>query len=125
MARRVIIAGGREFDQPLMVESAMAALFADEGSGGELCYDDITVVSGGARGADKLGEDWAVKHGRPIETHEANWKILGKSAGYQRNAEMAITSDALVAFWDGESLETKHMIDIAVREGLEVHVYRY
>lgn len=36
---------------------------------------------------------------------------------------MAKQADALVAVWDGESRGTKHMIDIARKEGLEVYVH--
>jgi hypothetical protein len=33
---------------------------------------------------------------------------------------MALYADALIAVWDGESRGTKHMLDIAHREGLQV-----
>lgn len=46
----------------------------------------------------------------------------GKSAGYKRNQEMANVSTHLIAFWDGKSRGTKHMIDIAKRDGLKSHV---
>ena len=45
--------------------------------------------------------------------------------GYIRNEEMAKNADALVAFWDGESHGTKHMIELANRYGLKVRVKRY
>ena len=31
----------------------------------------------------------------------------------------------LIAFWDGESKGTKHMINLAEKYGLEVHVIKY
>ena len=46
----------------------------------------------------------------------------GKSAGYKRNQEMANVSTHLIAFWDGKSRGTKHMIDIAKRDALKSHV---
>ena len=30
----------------------------------------------------------------------------------------------LIAFWDGKSKDTKHMIDLAEKYGLEVHIVR-
>lgn len=51
----------------------------------------------------------------------ANWEKHGKSAGYKRNQEMANVSTHLIAFWDGKSRGTKHMIDIAKRDGLKSH----
>ena len=38
---------------------------------------------------------------------------------------MADVSDALIAFWDGQSRGTKSMIDLAKRKGLQVAVVRY
>lgn len=82
---------------------------------------EITVVlSGGARGIDKMGEDWAVQHGLPIDIYPALWNKHGKAAGPIRNARMAENADALVAFWDGESRGTRNMIEEAKRRGLKV-----
>ncbi|MCR4582518.1 MAG: hypothetical protein K5764_03060 [Prevotella sp.] len=58
----------------------------------------------------------------PFELHPAKWRLLGKAAGMVRNAEMAKCSDELIAFWDGESRGTKHMINFARKRGLEVSV---
>ena len=80
------------------------------------------VLSGTARGADQLGEEWAKLNGIPVERYPANWDLHGKSAGFKRNTEMAEKAEALIALWDGESRGTKHMIDIARRKGLRVHV---
>lgn len=80
------------------------------------------VLSGTARGADKLGEAWATWNSIPVERYPANWDLHGKSAGYKRNEDMANKAEALIALWDGESKGTKHMIDIARRKGLRVHV---
>ncbi len=38
---------------------------------------------------------------------------------------MANAGTHLLAFWDGESPGTKHMISAAERRGLKVHVVRY
>ena len=39
-----------------------------------------------------------------------------------RNAQMAKVSDALIAFWDGHSRGTEHMINFARRRGLDVTI---
>ena len=75
-----------------------------------------------ARGADTLGEQYAKERGIPIRYFPADWQTLGKSAGYQRNVQMAQYADALVAFWDGRSKGTKHMIDTAQRFKLDIRV---
>ena len=110
---RLIIAGGRDFDDvELMFDSL-------------LDYFPKCVVSGTARGADRLGERWAVNHGVHVVQMPANWDEDGKAAGYRRNERMARYATHLVAFWNGESRGTKHMIDIARREGLVVKIVRY
>lgn len=82
----------------------------------------VIIVSGHAHGADTLGERFAKEQGLTVELHPAKWRALGKGAGMIRNAEMARASDALIAFWDGKSRGTAHMISFAKRRGLEVSV---
>ena len=65
---------------------------------------------------------YANERGYPIKQFPADWNKYGKSAGYKRNEEMAKYADALIAFWDGKSKGTKHMIDLAKRYGLKVKV---
>jgi hypothetical protein len=38
---------------------------------------------------------------------------------------MADYADGLIAFWDGKSKGTKHMIDTATQKGLVVHIVNY
>ena len=114
---KVIIAGGREFDDINYMGHALGRVLALKAP--------YTIISGGARGADQLGEDWAERRMIPVEQFIPNWDTHGKKAGYLRNADMADEGDILVAFWDGESKGTKSMISLALRKGLEVHVFRY
>ena len=51
--------------------------------------NDIQIVSGGARGADSLGERYAAEKGYHLQLFNADWEKYGKSAGYKRNVEMA------------------------------------
>ena len=67
-------------------------------------------------------ENSTPRSGIPIRYFPADWQTLGKSAGYQRNTQMAQYADALVAFWDGRSKGTKHMIDTAQRFKLDIRV---
>ncbi|WNF07240.1 DUF2493 domain-containing protein [Brevibacillus borstelensis] len=82
----------------------------------------ITIVSGGARGADKLGERYAKENDYLVEVHPADWDRHGKRAGYIRNKEMAEVANALIAFWDGKSRGTRMMIELARSHGLDVRV---
>jgi hypothetical protein len=86
----------------------------------------VTVVlSGTARGADTLGENWARRRDVPVERHPADWETHGKRAGFIRNALMVKKADMLVAFWDGKSKGTEHVIGIAKKAGLQVTVVEY
>lgn len=109
---KTIIAGSREITDFNLVEDAVKQ------SGFEL----TEVVSGTARGVDRLGEQWAEKHGVPVKRFPADWDKYGKAAGHIRNAEMADYANALVALWDGQSRGTKNMINTARKKGLTVYV---
>ena len=115
---RVIIAGGRDFCDYALLEQSMDRLLSN-------IEDNIVVVCGMARGADSLGEQYAKAREFQVCYFPAEWDKYGKSAGYKRNEQMAQNADALVAFWDGQSRGTKHMINIANRYSLKVRVIRY
>jgi hypothetical protein len=87
--------------------------------------EPIEIVSGGARGADMMGENYGALRGYPVKIFPANWDEHGKGAGILRNAQMALYADALIAFWDGESKGTYNMIWQAEAKGLKVRVIRY
>jgi len=81
------------------------------------------VISGGARGVDTCGEDWARYHGIEVVRHVPEWKVYGKSAGHRRNAAMAADCTAALVWWDGESPGTAGMIAMLTRAG-KPHVVR-
>lgn len=81
------------------------------------------VVSGGARGVDKHGEEWAREHKIPVYRMPADWNKHGRSAGPIRNRQMALYADALIAIWDGNSQGTEDMIEQARKQRLDVIVY--
>lgn len=111
---KVIIAGGRNIDELHIVQQAVRM------SGFAISLE----VSGGAPGADTLGETVAWGLRVPVKRYPAEWNKYGKGAGMVRNEEMAKNAQALVAIWDGASRGTKHMIHIATYYGLEVYVHR-
>lgn len=80
------------------------------------------IVSGGARGADKLAERYASERGLSTRVFKANWKKHGIRAGYIRNHDIINNCDVVVAFWDGKSKGTKHSIDLADKVGKDVYI---
>lgn len=117
---RVIIAGGREFQDYALVKQKCDYYLQNK-----LQTDTVIIVSGHATGADSLGERYASEKGLSVELHPADWAKHGRAAGPIRNEEMALVADALIAFWDGQSRGTKNMIDTANAKGLKVAIVRY
>lgn len=114
---KVIIAGGRDFDNYDLLREKCDNILRNQ--------DEVIIISGGAKGADSLGERYAKERGYSTEVFHAKWEEHGKKAGPIRNQEMAINSNALIAFWDEKSKGTKHMIDTATDKGLLVRIIKY
>lgn len=134
--KKVIIAGGRDFNDYQTLCETMRTLFSEP----------VIIVSGCAAGADALGERYAQEHELMVEKHPADWTNLNAEpcriqynsrgaynglAGYNRNREMLQSvlenpdTGCLVAFWDGKSAGTRNMITIAKQAGLPVHILEY
>lgn len=133
MSFKLIIAGGRDFDNRELVRLALKDYLKEN----NLKVSDLTIVSGHGEkwdansktyelsGADKLGEDIAIKNNIPLLTFPADWSKYGRAAGPKRNEEMAKVANGLLAFWDGESRGTLSMINNAKKSGLVVKVIQY
>lgn len=114
---RVVVCGSRSITEPELVHAMLSRLQDRIG--------DFEVVSGGAEGPDRLGEDFAVVHNLPFVRFPAKWCAFGKSAGYLRNTNMiAWYGTHVTALWDGVSPGTRHAIATAKQEGLPVWVPR-
>lgn len=99
MAIKCIIAGGRDFEKYSLLKTE-----ADK-------IDIDIVVCGMARGADLLGLQYAQEYKLGLKKFPADWDRYKKAAGPIRNKQMGDYADMLLAFWNGESRGTKHMID--------------
>lgn len=120
---RVIIAGGRDFTDYHKLKTYMNCLLQ------LLDKSQVEIISGGAKGADSLGERYAREFGYKLKRFPADWNKYGKAAGPIRNKEMALyaaeAKGVLVAFWDGSSRGTYDMITRAEEYGLEVYIPKY
>ena len=117
---KLIVAGGRDFNDPALMHRVIFAM-----SDVEFADKAISIVSGMARGADALGYQFAHQHGVQVYEFNAHWAKYGKRAGYVRNEEMGRFSDGLLAFWDGDSKGTAHMIDFMQKLNKPVIVVEY
>lgn len=117
---KVIVCGGRGFtDLNLLDEQLHFFLSRLMQEGG------VEIVSGTARGADTLAIRWASYNGVSVKCFRADWDRWGKAAGYRRNAEMAKYATHCIAFWDGQSKGTGHMIKLAREHNLALKIVRY
>lgn len=98
---KVAVIGGREFKDYVRLKRILDL------------YPITTVVSGGANGADSLGEKYADEKGLQKEIYYPDWDLFGKSAGFIRNTTIIENCDMVVAFWDGASKGTKDSLDKA------------
>lgn len=115
---RIIIAGSRSFNNYAILKGVLDSIISKHD------YGEIVIVSGGARGADKLGERYAAENNYQVTQFIPDWNI-GKHAGMLRNEDMAKNADALVAFWDQKSNGTRGMINLAKRYNLKFKVVNY
>lgn len=113
---KIIVAGGREFQKYRL----LTRVLIQHGVG---TNDEI--VSGGARGADMLGETYAKRNNIPLKIFNADWHNLGKKAGVIRNAQMADYADEAIVFWDGQSRGSKNMIDNMNKRNKPVKIVKY
>lgn len=103
---KVAIVGSRDYADLERVRAYVKALPAD-----------TVVISGGARGVDRVAAETARLRGLQVVEYLADWNKYGKSAGYIRNADIINAADIVFAFWDGVSKGTKHSIDLAQKAG--------
>ena len=119
-ACRVIVAGSRSFYNYRLMELELDKLFNENE---EFAGREIKIISGMALGADALAIDYADKHKLTKILFPANWKRYPRIAGFLRNEDMLSVATHLVAFWDGKSSGTRHMIEIAKGKGIPVWVF--
>ncbi len=108
MIKRIVIAGCRDYEN---YDEAKAFI--------DVCIKEIKLkytlifMSGGCKGADMLGERYAIENNYKIEHYSAEWEKYGKYAGPKRNRDMVEICDYVICFWNGKSRGTKIMIDYA------------
>ena len=113
---RLIVAGSRCFDDYDLLKSQINEI--------KVKYEIVEIVSGTARGADRLGELYAKEHNIPVKRFPADWDRYGKAAGYIRNVQMAEYADACICFSINYSRGTEHMINLSKLNKLKLRVVR-
>jgi YspA, cpYpsA-related SLOG family len=91
---RIAVTGGRNYDNRKFVYTMLDSALEK--------FPNMTLVHGGATGADSLAHDWAVENNVEMIIFEADWETYGKNAGPIRNKQMAESGICyLIAFTGG------------------------
>jgi hypothetical protein len=104
---KIAIVGSRNFRNYALLVEILSPYYV------ALPLDNLIIVSGGARGADTLGKNYAENHGLDCNIFKPDWERYGKSAGFRRNQTIVDASDIVIAFWDSESRGTADTIEKA------------
>ena len=81
------------------------------------------IVSGGAKGVDACAADYAREKGILLTEFLPDYKKHKRGAPLKRNLQIIEYADTVLAFWDGRSRGTKHVIDNCRIIGKEVRVF--
>jgi hypothetical protein len=120
---RIIIAGSRSFDDYGLLCRECNKIIGEY----KLITAEFEIISGGARGADKLAEWYALDKNYKNTIMKADWDRNGRGAGYIRNEQMAkyakeCQNSICILFWDSESRGTKNMRDIAKKYEIKTFI---
>lgn len=86
--------------------------------------EDITgIVSGGARGVDRLAEMYADEKGLSKRIIKPDYHTYNRMAPLVRNKEIVAASDMVIALWNGYSRGTMFTVDYAKEIGKPVRVF--
>ena len=90
---------------------------------GKYLPENVTeIVSGGAKGVDKCAKKYAENYNIKITEFLPEYSKYGKAAPLKRNIQIIEYADEVLAFWDGKSKGTKHVIDSCEKLGKKVTV---
>lgn len=112
--KKIAVIGSRNFNDYKFAEAKLDRLRHGQ---------RIIIVSGGARGADRIGKLYAENYDFDYLEFLPDWEAHGKGAGFLRNTDIVNACDEVVAFWDGKSNGTRDSIRKAQKMRKHTHIY--
>lgn len=117
---RILACGSLDWTDWRTVRQALTDVSADAEDRGE----PITLIHGGARGADAMADAFAHRRWWEVEVYPANWARWPGVAGHIRNQAMVDSgADVCVAFWKDRSRGTASTIEKARAAGIPVVIH--
>jgi SLOG family YspA-like protein len=118
----ILVTGSRNWTDRTVIRRAISDAINQWLAKGGSGY--VTVVHGGAHGADTIADEFARELRCAVEVHYAQWERYGKAAGHKRNAEMVKAgADICLAFPLGDSPGTRGCMQLAEKAGIPVVVH--
>lgn len=110
----VAVIGSRDFSDCKLLEKTLGS------------FPDISkIVSGGAKGADAMAQQYANQHQIPLVIYKPDWKQFGRGAGIVRNRQIIEASEMVIAFWNGTSKGTLSSLKMAKVKEIHTHVVSF
>lgn len=83
------------------------------------------IISGGAKGADKLSEFWAKENNIETIIFLPDWEKYGRRAGFIRNEYIINECDKAIAFWDQISKGTLSSINLTKKQNKKIIIVNF
>lgn len=117
---RVLVCGGRSYDDRTRFFSFMDRVLEAIRGTGETPKRDVVIIHGAARGADSLADDYGRERELRVIRYPADWKTHGRAAGPIRNRLMLTENPhVVIAFPGGKG--TANMINLAEKAGIPIY----
>ena len=71
----------------------------------------------------QIRQTYALRHGLKLTEYLPEYSRYGRGAPLRRNIAIIESADLVLAFWDGRSHGTKHVIDNCKKRNIPVQVY--
>jgi len=114
---KLAIIGSREFKDIILVDSVVELELIPK------FRNDLTIISGGAKGVDEYVAKLARRHGIQVIEHKPDFSKGYDVAEYhKRNDKIIESADRVIAFWDGKSRGTKSVIDKCLQRKKHIQV---
>lgn len=118
--RKIVVTGSRDWTDGQAIINALKEMK------NRFPGEELVLITGGARGADKLAYEIGKRHGFTTVILDANWSNQGRTAGPIRNRRMLdwfAPIDVVLAFPLPQGSGTRDCMAEALKRNIEVIVH--